>query len=290
MAMADHPDSAVSLSPAETTDAMAAPRVIDPDAAPECPVAFTFATLVTDAAAYEAMRESLTKAGFTGTDIELLMLDNTHANRWCAYRGLNRALAEARGRYVVLCHQDVRFDRDGRAALEARLDELNAHDPNWAIASNAGGVAPGRLAVRITDPHGSDQGDGPFPQRVETVDENFIVVRREARVGFSRELTGYHLYGADLCLNAAVAGHTAYVIDYHLTHLSGGNKDASFAAAAGALAQKWSRAFRPRWLQTTCTLLHISAPGPSATLKAQATPLVRAVTRRLNQRSQTHGT
>jgi len=290
MAMAVNPDRTVSPSPSDVPAAMPAPRVIDPDAAPQSPITFTLATLVTDATAYEAMCASLAKAGFTGKDIELLMLDNTHANRWCAYRGLNRALAEARGRYVVLCHQDVRFDRDGRAALEARLDELNARDPNWAIAGNAGGVAPGQLAVRITDPHGPDQSDGPFPQRVATIDENFIIVRRDARVGFSRELTGYHLYGADLCLNAAVAGHTAYVIDFHLTHLSGGTKDASFAAAVAALAQKWSRAFRPRWLQTTCTLVHIGAPGPSATLKAQATPLVRAVMRRLNQRSLTHGT
>ena len=57
-----------------------------------------------------------------------------------------------------------------------------------------------------------------------SLDENFIVVRGDARIGFSNDLSGYHFYGADICLNAAVAGWNAYVIDFHLAPPVGGKE------------------------------------------------------------------
>jgi len=119
-------------------------------------------------------------------------------------------------------------------------------------------VLPGRLALRITDPHGADRRVGSLPQRVMSLDENFIVVKRSARLGFSRDLTGFHLYGADICLLADILGHSAYVVDFHLRHLSAGSKSVSFRAAERAFVAKWNRALRPRCVQTTCTLLAIS--------------------------------
>lgn len=242
------------------TPSFAAPRLVWPDGpAPEGQaVRYTIATLVTDLAQYDAMRASFMAGGFTGPDCEYITVDNTGPAQACAYSGLNAALAAARGTYVILCHQDVRLIADDRATLEACLAGLDARDPAWALAGNAGGVAPGHLALRITDPHGADQKVGPFPARVMSLDENFIVVKRSARVGFSADLTGFHFYGPDICLNAAVAGYTAYVIDFHLAHLSGGTKRASFFTARDAFRAKWSRALAPRWIQTTCALIRLS--------------------------------
>jgi len=221
-------------------------------------IAFTVGTLVTDPAQYDLMRETFAAAGFSTADCEYLHVDNTGRPQTCAYRGLNAVLDAARGQIVILCHQDVRLVHDTRAVLEARLAELARVDPAWALAGNAGGIAPGRLALRITDPHGADQQRGRFPARVMSLDENFIVVRRAARVGFSRDLEGFHFYGADICLAADVMGYSAYVIDFHLRHLSGGRKDTSFYAAEAAFVAKWSRALKPRWMQTTCSLVRLS--------------------------------
>jgi hypothetical protein len=219
---------------------------------------FSIATLVTDRAQYAAMQASFIAGGFDDTCTEFLAIDNTGESQTAAHTGLNRALLAARGAYVVLCHQDVRLIDDGRATLEARLAALTARDPHWALAGNAGGISAGRLALRISDPHGEDQHRGELPARAISLDENFIVVRRSARVGFSRDLDHFHLYGADLALQAEIAGRTAYVIDFHLRHLSPGRKDASFHAAEQAFRTRWSRALRPRLMQTTCSLMRVS--------------------------------
>lgn len=243
-----------SLPPA--SDALSAVRIATAQARPD--VLFTIGTLVNDRAQYDAMRASFEARGFTAEGCEYLFVDNTGTAQTCAYRGLNAILALARGRYVILCHQDVRLDRDDRAVLERRLASLSRQDPAWAVAGNAGGVSAGRLALRISDPHGTDQKVGTLPARAMSLDENFLVVRREVRVGFSNDLTGFHFYGADICLAADVLGYSAYVIDFHLRHLSAGKIDASFEIAADAFRHKWSRALRPRWMQTTCSLLHLS--------------------------------
>ena len=238
-------------------------------------VRYTLATLVNDPVQYIGMLASFRAGGFTADDCEYLFIDNSSENHACAYRGLDAMLSAAAGDVVILCHQDVRLLNDTRQTLDARLAQLDERDADWALAGNAGAVAPGHLALRITDPHGSDQNTAGrrlegWPARVMSLDENFIAVRRSARIGFSRDLSGYHLYGADICLNASMAGYTAYVIDFHLAHLSAGNKGTAFKAAEFAFRQKWSAALAPRWMQTTCTLVRLSG-DPIGQLAGQMT-------------------
>jgi hypothetical protein len=244
-------------------------------------IAYTIATLVNDGAQYEAMRATFSAFGFGGPDCEYLSIDNTGATQTEAHAGLNRLLDRARGRFVILCHQDVRLIGDGRQKLDTLLADLERRDPGWALAGNAGGIAPGRLALRITDPHGSDRRIGEFPQRVVTLDENFIVMKRSARLGFSRDLAGFHLYGADLCLVADILGYSSHVIDFHLHHLSPGTKSADFHAAEAAFRAKWSRALRSRWLQTTCTLVPISGDRVEQLIGGMAGGAVASLARRL---------
>lgn len=219
---------------------------------------YTIASIINDRKHLDALHRSMLTGGFEPSDCEYLHIDNTSGVPICAYSGLNALLNEARGRYVILCHQDIRLLTDAREDLDLRLAELDQHDPAWALAGNAGGIAAGQLAIRITDPHGANRRVGTFPARVMSLDENFIIVRRDARIGFSNNLTGFHMYGADICLNAATAGWNTYVIDFHVAHLSAGNKDDAFAACEAAFRNKWSNAFAPRWLQTTCTLIHLA--------------------------------
>ena len=196
------------------------------------------------------MLASFNDAGF-GDDCEFLYIDNTSTNKFDGYGGRNFFLMHSRGCYVVICHQDVLLSYDTRSDLEARFEELTLHDPYWAACGNAGLTGQGRNVIRITDPHGGDIRSGPFPSRVVGLDENFIVVRRCCNLAVTPRLTGFHLYGTELCTVAGLLGLTAYVVDFHLRHLSGG----SFSGFPGALRRltSWrSRSLRPRLIGNTC--------------------------------------
>ncbi len=216
--------------------------------------AITIATLVNDEVQYLAMQASFRTGGFSEPEAEFLAVRGATS----AFSALNAMLATARGRIVILCHQDVRLLAHGRNDLEDRLAELDRIDPTWAVVGNAGGTSPGRLAMRITDPHGRDRRLGRLPARVMSLDENFIVLKASAGLRFSRDLEGFHLYGADICLIADILGWSAWVLDFHLEHLSPGRKDMTFSLAEDRFRAKWARALRPRWMQTTCTLLRLS--------------------------------
>lgn len=228
------------------------------DALPRGAIRFSICTLVTDLDEYAEMVSSFRERGFGDPDCEFLYLDNSASNAFDAFAGYNLFLTRAAGDYLILCHQDILLLEDGRSALEARLAELDSLDPAWALCGNAGGVVGGGLAVRITDPHGSDQAIGTFPARATALDENFIVARRDSNLALSHDLEGFHLYGADLCIVADLLGRTAYVIDFHLRHKSAGNTDAGFYAARRAAIAKYRRAFGTRWVRTTCTTFSIS--------------------------------
>ncbi|MEZ5855631.1 MAG: hypothetical protein R3D67_13140 [Hyphomicrobiaceae bacterium] len=238
---------------------------------------FSIATLVNDDEQYAAMIASLVAGGFDRRDTEFIAVRQAPS----AFAGLNAALDVAQGETVILCHQDIRLIEDNRATLQARLAELEHTDPNWALAGNAGAEAPGRLALRITDPHGDDRHVGNLPARVVSLDENFIVMRRSAGLRFSRDLEGFHLYGADLCLHADIQGWSCWVIDFHLRHLSPGRKDQSFKLAEQRFRKKWNTALRPRWMQTPCTLLRLSGSALAAISPTRANAFAARLARRL---------
>lgn len=239
--------------------------------------AYSIATLVNDEQQYQAMLASFRAGGFAEPSVEFLAVRGAPS----AFAGLNAMLGAARGSHVILCHQDVRLLDQGRAALDASLAGLAQRDPNWALAGNAGGAAPGRLAMRISDPHGRDRHLGALPARVMSLDENFIVVRASSGLRFSHDLDGFHLYGADICLVADVLGCSAWVVDFHLEHLSPGRKDRSFAQAEIRFRAKWGRALRPRWMQTTCTLMRVSGSAAGRAMGFLGEGTVRRISRRL---------
>jgi hypothetical protein len=217
-------------------------------------LAFTICTLVTRPAEYADMTATFLAGGFTPEVAEYLYLDNTAGNAWDAYSGFAHMLGQARGRYVVYCHQDVRLLTDGAAQLLARLAELDRLDPHWALAGNAGGLPDGDCAIRISDPYGENTTRGRLPARSTALDENFMVLRRESPVGVSADVGGFHMYGPDLCLQARLAGRSAWIIDFHLRHLSGGRVVLGFCDVQERFQRKYAALFGRRWrFRTTAT-------------------------------------
>lgn len=219
--------------------------------------AFSICTLMTRPDQYVAMLQSYRDAGF-GVDCEFLCIDNSRGNIFDAYAGYNAFLVEAKGEYIILTHQDVLLCFDDRLILEQRLQALNELDETWGVCGNAGGVAMGKVAIRISDPHGENTAIGVFPQKVLSLDENFMIAKRTANLCLSGNLSGYHMYGSDICTMADIKGNSCYVIDFHLRHLSGGTEDDSFKKSVAAFALKYAKAFRSRWIQTSVTTVFLS--------------------------------
>jgi hypothetical protein len=219
---------------------------------------FSVCTLVTSTQEYEEMVASFHKAGFTDENSEFLYADNSAGNQYDGFTGVRAFLTKSTAQYVIICHQDVVLSYDGFERLSACVEELEKTDPHWAIAGNAGYVDSNRKAIRISDPYGKDVAKGPFPAKVRSLDENFLIVKRSSGLTPSHDLRGFHFYATDLCLIADILGYNAYVIDFHLYHKSGGHCDESFFNAKQRLIDKYRRVLQSRFVRTTCTPLYLS--------------------------------
>jgi len=209
---------------------------------------FSICAMVTDWDEYAACLASFATRGFDDDQCEFIVLDNSQGNTADAYVALNEFLQAASGRYVILCHQDIVLLDHGIIVLEERLAELTDLDPYWAVCGNAGYAEDGWPQVNLAH-GGRDYIDpGKLPARVVSLDENFLVVRREANLAVSRDLQGFHHYGPDLCIVADILGWNAYVIDFYLQHNSSGTVDDRYHQSRERIAAKYQRALRPRWI------------------------------------------
>lgn len=132
----------------------------------------------------------------------------------------NRALDATREDIVVFLHHDVYLPRGWERLLLARLAELSARDPNWALAG-AYGVAPDyrQFGPVWTSSLGQIIGRVPMqPEPVQSFDEMLIVLRRSSGLRFDEAQPGWHMYGTDIVCAARAAGKAAYAIGLPCIH------------------------------------------------------------------------
>lgn len=221
---------------------------------------FHICTITNDPQQYEEMKSSFISVGFDLEKCRYSLFDNSEANKFDPYQTFNTIKSTTVEPYIIFCHQDVRMDRgDGIEHLLKLIDELNASDDRWAIAGNAGINNHYQAVVRITDPNNTSNWGGDFPQSVHSLDENFLLIKTAAKISSSTDLSGFHFYATDLCLNAIIKKHTCYVINFHLTHLSGGSREQAFWQAQSKFQDRWCHEFGFCYVQTiTCVTMCLS--------------------------------
>ncbi len=232
---------------------------------------FHICTIANDLQQYEEMKSSFISVGFDPEKCRYSLFDNSEANKFDPYQTFNTIKSTTVEPYIIFCHQDVRMDRgDGIEHLLKLIDELNASDDRWAIAGNAGINNRYQAVVRITDPNNTINWGGEFPQSVHSLDENFLVIKTATAISSSTDLSGFHFYATDLCLNAISKQHTCYVINFHLTHLSGGNLGSAFLQAQERFNEKWCNKFLFCYVRTiTCVTMCFSKSKILRTIGAQ---------------------
>jgi hypothetical protein len=220
---------------------------------------YAICTLVTDWDEYGRMLDSFIEAGFTNDDCEFRYADNTNGNSFDAYRGINQFLQNTDAKYVIICHQDILLKFDKREQLDARIAELDKIDEYWGVAGNAGTNNLYLESMKITYADMVCVEKGILPSKVRSLDENFLLIKKSANLALSGDLSGFHMYGTDICLIAECLGYKSYAIEFNLLHLSKGKVDASFYQISRKLQRKYSRFFRDRYIKTTITRFYLSS-------------------------------
>jgi len=220
---------------------------------------YAICTLVTNWQEYECMVNSYRDAGFTEADCEYRYVDNIEGNNFDAYEGINLFLNNADAEYVIISHQDILLSFDKRNILDERIEELNKSDSNWAVLGNAGTNNLYLTSMKVTQQDRICYKSGVLPSKVQSLDENFLIVKKSANIALSRDLSGFHLYGTDICFVAECLGYNAYAVDFNLLHLSHGKPGASFYSLARTFQNKYTNFFRSRYIKTTITSFYIGS-------------------------------
>jgi hypothetical protein len=219
---------------------------------------FHIFTIANNLGQYSKMKSSFLTAGFDETRCRYSLFDNSKKNIFDPYTEFNHIRQTTVEPYIIFCHQDLLLNQGhGFEELIKCLENLDKNHPRWAIAGNAGKNKYFKMVARITDPNNTPNWNGSFPQQVYSLDENFLVIKTSAKVSCSTELEGFHFYGSDLCLNAIKEGYSCYVIDFHLTHLSGGTFDQEFWKIQSKFYDKWCNKFSFSYFMTATGILMV---------------------------------
>ncbi len=146
--------------------------------------------------------------------------------------GLNLGFEKARRKWIAFVHQDVFLPRGWDLIVTEQLEKAERMFGPIGVAG-VYGVGDVIAADDPTQPlaaerigHVVDRGrllrDGPeLPAKVATLDELLLIVRGDSGLRFDPAL-GFHLYGADVCLQAREQGLAVVAIDALCHHNSQG--------------------------------------------------------------------
>lgn len=182
---------------------------------------------------------------------QLIPVDNTD-NSMSAPQALNIGIERAVHEIIVCCHQDVRFPAGWVDALYRQMVEV--HDNNFGVLGTFGVDMGGQYAGNVKDPHNNPKL-GNLPCLAQSLDEHCLIIRKSSGLRFDEDLGGFHMYGADICIEAMFRGMKNYVIDAQLEHLSGGGIDDDFKVIVGKFTEKWEKRGLCGPVVTTCCRL-----------------------------------
>ena len=188
---------------------------------------------------------------------ELIPVDNT-SNSLSAPAALNQGRKKAMGKIIVFCHQDVIFPQKWTEKLFEQISIVGKTHKKWGVLGTFGVAKNGMFAGHIIAA-GVPFNCGPLPAEVQSLDEHCLIIRKDSGLEFDENLVGFHLYGADICLEAMTKELTNFAIDACVEHLSpGGKLDQSFYDAMNRLYIKWRNKNSPlSVVETTCKICRL---------------------------------
>jgi hypothetical protein len=172
-----------------------------------------------------------------------------------AAEGLRRGLTQARHPLVVWAHQDVYLPRGWPERFRRQYRLVEEVYGGQAIVGVYGVARRGAAllrAGRVVDRDRLLQEAAPLPAVVDTLDELLLALPRNTPLLADPRL-GFHLYGADLCLQARRQRLPVVAVDALCFHNSlTAELPPAFHASAATLACKWPDELP---IATSCALI-----------------------------------
>jgi GT2 family glycosyltransferase len=194
-------------------------------------VTFSIITPVYDLDSYKEFINCLNKQVGSYT-YEILPVPNFFNHFNSAYKALNTAADLANGEILIYCHDDILVPPDWLNKIKTRLNELG----NTPI----GVVGPAGITLKDEDEAFFLLNANNIPMNVakpsitlhknkvevHTLDELCLITIKNSGLRFDDNLlTGWHFYGANICIKAIQKGLHNWAIDAYCHHKSGGNKN-----------------------------------------------------------------
>lgn len=214
---------------------------------------FSICTLYRNQIHFDTLTQKLNKNGYL-QKAEFLSINNID-NKWDCYQAIRYFIDTAIGDYIVICHEDIELYNltieDLKIALQAKI----LTDKDAAIFGVAG---ISRFSQRGCGHFFSNRGEEKWGEadngRALTLDECFLVIKKSSGINVSSDLSGFHFYGTDLCLNAEQKGFRNYIIEFPIGHKSAGTLDEGFFSARDDFEEHLRLIGYNVAIPTTCTI------------------------------------
>ena len=197
----------------------------------------------------EEMKQSAIKQ--KNVEVEFICIDNREKRFSSAAAALNYGAKQATGEVFVFLHQDIEFLSD--EVLEYIYDfAIENPDSVFGAAGVYNKNNPDEKSDCLSSMYGGPNkgvvGTITKPTKAFTLDECLIACHKKCFEKLSYDevvCDGWHLYGADLCLQAqAFQNMTVYAGPLNLWHKSNGNADKSYLECQNRLGKKYKKYYK----------------------------------------------
>jgi len=138
-----------------------------------------------------------------------------------AAKAYNDAIDQSKNDLIVFLHQDIYLPSGWLLRLRSCIAALEHEDSQWAVAGCWGATQGGDGWGHVYTPGIGVMGSRfQEPQRIQTLDEIVLIMRKSRGLRFDSNLPHFHLYGTDLCLNASRRGLRSYAVSAFCIHNS----------------------------------------------------------------------
>jgi hypothetical protein len=161
-----------------------------------------------------------------------------------AAKAYNSAIDKAEAEIIIFVHQDIVLPVQWADNLNASLAYLEKTNPTWGVLGCHGETQDGKGRGYLYCAGNGRYILQPFdrPEKVHTLDEIVLIIKKSSGLRFDERLPHFHLYGTDICMTAHKNGMNCYAIPAFCLHNSNETVlfPEEFFICCNYVRQKWS--------------------------------------------------